>query len=348
MDDYRRVLRRVGWVLIVFGLLDMGAMAYCIANQISYSSSFNIFAVAAGIYLVRGHLGAARLVAWFSALYFTVFALMPVIFLPKLGPEVWAVFRAEPIAVLGSFAFLSALLALLAWTYWQLRQPAVLHARAAAGLKTAPPYIAFALAVAFIGSFVVILHDVPLNKAGGPRPPRREQTVVVRKEPLLLEPSGTQLTPAQPLEVLGETSSLCVVLKSGIGSLPQAEMDKAFKDSLGGSQLTVSFARADGQNFVLKATSQAWKRSGELTGDGELAACSSCGCAKPSCGELFPAGASFKSVTVASSAPISVLGVYWESTNAFDSPKEEPVQGATTALNHPIGQVTYSCGSREG
>lgn len=36
-------------------------------ESLNDSSSFNIFAMIAGIFLVRSHLGAARLIAWFSA-----------------------------------------------------------------------------------------------------------------------------------------------------------------------------------------------------------------------------------------------------------------------------------------
>ena len=54
-DDCRTVLKRVGVALIVFGAIDIGVMMYCIAHQISYSSSFNLFAVISGIYLWRGH-----------------------------------------------------------------------------------------------------------------------------------------------------------------------------------------------------------------------------------------------------------------------------------------------------
>ena len=53
--EARTILRRVGLVLIAFGMLDIGVMIYCIANAINYSSSFNVFAVIAGIYVGRGH-----------------------------------------------------------------------------------------------------------------------------------------------------------------------------------------------------------------------------------------------------------------------------------------------------
>ena len=51
----RTILRRVGVSLIAFGLFDIGVMVYCIINRINYSSSFNIFAVLAGIFVWRDH-----------------------------------------------------------------------------------------------------------------------------------------------------------------------------------------------------------------------------------------------------------------------------------------------------
>jgi hypothetical protein len=53
------ILRKTGGVLLAVGLIDIAVMIYCIANQISYSSSFNIFAVVAGVFLLLGNLRAA-------------------------------------------------------------------------------------------------------------------------------------------------------------------------------------------------------------------------------------------------------------------------------------------------
>lgn len=59
---YRDILRRVGYVLLLVGLLDIGWMVYCIVNGISYASSFNLFAAIAGILLIRGGLKTAAFV----------------------------------------------------------------------------------------------------------------------------------------------------------------------------------------------------------------------------------------------------------------------------------------------
>jgi len=53
--------------------MDIGIMVYCIANKTSYSSSFNIFAVIAGVYSLKANLKARRLTSQFAALLFFAF-----------------------------------------------------------------------------------------------------------------------------------------------------------------------------------------------------------------------------------------------------------------------------------
>ncbi len=66
-------------------------MAYCIVNELSYSSSFNIFAVIAGVLLIRQSLRTARAVAWFAAFLLTGFTGAAAIF-PFLTPfDLWVV-----------------------------------------------------------------------------------------------------------------------------------------------------------------------------------------------------------------------------------------------------------------
>jgi hypothetical protein len=58
------------------GLADIGFMVWCIVHQTRYSSSFNVFAVIAGIFLVRGNLKAARIVSFFAAFFIAVFLVL--------------------------------------------------------------------------------------------------------------------------------------------------------------------------------------------------------------------------------------------------------------------------------
>lgn len=160
MTDHKQILRRVGWVLIVVGLLDVGLMIYCIMNQASYSSSLNVFAVVAGVLLIRSHLGAARFVTSAAAFLFTGLALASVLVVPWLAPweYTWLTFRSDPVgSAISTFLGIGLLLMLL-WIYLQLRLPPVIEALSAAGRPTRTPIAAFAL-----GSALAILGGVLLQ-----------------------------------------------------------------------------------------------------------------------------------------------------------------------------------------
>jgi hypothetical protein len=146
--QHRRILRRVGWLLIAVGAIDVGFMIYSIVNRISYSSSFSILAVVAGIFLVRGSMGAARVVTWFVALTLGALAALPVA-LPLVLPTDLLLLRLR--AVSAEVWILTVLLvALLVWLYRELRRTEVLTAFQAAGLKTGPPRLAIAEGIALI------------------------------------------------------------------------------------------------------------------------------------------------------------------------------------------------------
>ena len=121
MKDYRTILRKVGWVLIVGGLIDIGFMVYCIANQSSYSSSFNIFAVIAGVFLVRGSLKAARIISWFMAFFIAAFAGVLIV-MPFLFPFdlLVAYIRLTPASVVVGIVFVPVLMSILVWIYRSL------------------------------------------------------------------------------------------------------------------------------------------------------------------------------------------------------------------------------------
>lgn len=146
MDDYRAILKRVGYVLIVAGLLDVAVMVYCIVNHISYSSSFNIFAVVAGIFLIRGSLGAVYWVTFISALMLPGVFIGAVVF-PFVRPiAFWmAEFRVNPVGTMLLVVAGMVVAALLVWVYAQLRRKPVLQARMAEEKSASPPWLAFVL-----------------------------------------------------------------------------------------------------------------------------------------------------------------------------------------------------------
>ncbi len=118
MKDYRTVLRKVGWVLIAGGLIDIGFMIYCIASGMSYSSSFNIFSVVAGVFLLRGSLKAARIISWFMAFFIAGFT-GALIVMPFLFPFdlLVAYIRLATASAVAGIVFVPVLMAVLVWIY---------------------------------------------------------------------------------------------------------------------------------------------------------------------------------------------------------------------------------------
>jgi hypothetical protein len=54
---------------VLVGLADVGWMIYCFIHRMPYSSSLNLFAVAVGVFLIRGSLRTATYVRWFSIFF---------------------------------------------------------------------------------------------------------------------------------------------------------------------------------------------------------------------------------------------------------------------------------------
>jgi len=148
--DYRSILRRVGSVLIVVGLIDIGALLYCIANKISYSSSLNVFAVIAGVLIYRGSLRTASYVCWFSLLMFAAFISVLVIvpFFVPIGLML-AAFRQYPVQCAVWFAFTATFLALLYWVKKQLSKNVIRTAMVSGGIKQRSARMAVVIGVGF-------------------------------------------------------------------------------------------------------------------------------------------------------------------------------------------------------
>lgn len=130
------VLRRVGWTLIVGGLIDIGFMVYCIANQRSYFSSFNIIAVIAGIFLLRGSLKAARIISWLMAFFIAasagVLVLMPFLFPFDL---LLTHIKLAPATAVTGFIFVVLIPVIMVWIYRELTTAPVRAAMDEAGVN---------------------------------------------------------------------------------------------------------------------------------------------------------------------------------------------------------------------
>jgi len=162
MTEYRAILKRVGIALVIVGVLDIADMIYCIATDQSYVTSFNIPAIIAGIFLMRGSLGAARLVAWFFALYLTLLVVGAILSTPFMYSSglLAAQLKLDPVGVVVLSLVGILLLVFLGWGYWQLRLPPVLAARKASGLTTTAPKVAFGLGIASVVLSVAVVSAI--------------------------------------------------------------------------------------------------------------------------------------------------------------------------------------------
>lgn len=139
LPNWRTQLKRVGWALIVIGLIDIAYMVYCIVYRLGYASSLNIFAVLAGVYLVRGSLRTANVVRWFSA-----FILSGVVGFLILLPfyEPWGLwvarFHQAPSETLVTIVVTLVVFGVIAWVCRELSSEEIAQAIQDAGIRMRP------------------------------------------------------------------------------------------------------------------------------------------------------------------------------------------------------------------
>jgi len=142
-DEARRILDRVGLALILFGLLDIGVMIYCIVHSVNYSSSFNLFAVLAGVYVRRGHPWWVKWTTRAAGFYAAAFCTMVPMFAVLLPMDFVAIeLRLHPVGVIAGTTASIAVIALLVWVYRELRQAPVLTIFTAQGYSPRPSWVA--------------------------------------------------------------------------------------------------------------------------------------------------------------------------------------------------------------
>ncbi len=160
MGESANPFKKVGMVLVVIGIIDIGVMIYCITNKISYSSSFNLFAVIAGMLLLKGGVKTARLVRWFSAFFVIGFSAVLLLMPLSVPFELTLIqIKLNTAAYLGSFLFGLVFIGILAWIYVQLSKPECLEVIGKAGYKTTAPKSALyaGIGLVVLGSTLTIL-----------------------------------------------------------------------------------------------------------------------------------------------------------------------------------------------
>ena len=156
-DETQLILTRVGLVLVSAGVIDIAVMTFCIINAIHYSSSFNIFALALGILLIRGNLWAASVLRFFGA-FFLASAIGLIAFIPFVQPislTLAEVRDASPAVIL----FPLILLAVCFWATRELNREPVLAALQSSGRSVNPLIFPIALGIGLVAaaSGVIIL-----------------------------------------------------------------------------------------------------------------------------------------------------------------------------------------------
>jgi hypothetical protein len=156
------ILKRVAGVLLAVGLIDIVVMIYCLTNGISYSSSFNIFALIAGIFLLRGSLRAASIVRWLAVFMLAVLASLLVTW-PFMQPLDLTLtqLRLDTGGAVATFALMAFVLGLLSWLVRQLGKEPIQIAHISAGGKKRDMRIPVGIGVAVVvamGIFLALLH----------------------------------------------------------------------------------------------------------------------------------------------------------------------------------------------
>lgn len=133
---HRPHLRRTGLALLIVGSVDIAAWLVCLALDVPYLSSFNIFAALGGIFLLRGSLRAASIVRRMAV---SMLALLGAVVLlsPLMQPPGLTLAMARGHAALAALGgvLLVFTVVLMAWLARELGAPAVRAAIAAAGLR---------------------------------------------------------------------------------------------------------------------------------------------------------------------------------------------------------------------
>ena len=158
MEEEKNPFRTLGIVSVLVGVLDIGVMIYAITHQMSYSSSFNIFAVIAGILLLNRNMFTARVMRWFNLLLLLMVVIaVPLILLGIPFDLALAQVRINPWSSVVSLLIWLAFGALFFWAHKQFLGHDAKAAFEAAGFSPNPPKSPIVVGVVFfIGGLVLV------------------------------------------------------------------------------------------------------------------------------------------------------------------------------------------------
>jgi hypothetical protein len=140
--------KKAGILLIAIGLLDICWMIEAIIERVNYASSLNIFAIIAGVSLIRGNMSAVRYTRWNVALILSL-VIAGIFVLPFVGPvveppELFKIrFKLNPWSIIISSVLFFSIVSLLCAVHYLLNRKESLDALKQAGFKTGRPKFAY-------------------------------------------------------------------------------------------------------------------------------------------------------------------------------------------------------------
>ena len=166
--------KKAGILFIVVGLLDICLMIVAILNRTSYGSSLNIFAIAAGISMIRGNIKAVRFTRWNVAFMLSII-IAGIFILPIVGPlfeppELFKIrFKLNPWPIIVSSVLMFGITSLLCVVHYLLNKKESLEALKEAGYRTGRPKLAYVGGLVIVGAmtalFVPKLNSEEANRA---------------------------------------------------------------------------------------------------------------------------------------------------------------------------------------
>ena len=159
---------------------------------------------------------------------------------------------------------------------------------------------------------------------------RETNTVVLAKQPTLLNPEVAVLTSQEPMKVLGEWTSLCLSLRGGIPLQDAKVMDRAFEEAMHKTKVRIYLTLSNGNRVALRPPLQAWSMRGKVVEHDELSACASSPCK----GEL-PVGAQVTKVEISADQPLQVQGIFWKSERGLNEKPASPLAVQAAAASAP-------------
>jgi hypothetical protein len=134
--DRAAVFRRVGWTLVAIGAADTAVLVWALARDLFYPSPFNVFALAAGVLMLRGNVTTAALVRW--TLAFTLASIAAALPLAPVLVDtdfMRAVARLHPAWTGAALAALAVTVLLFGWMQYELERGVIAALLAEAGKR---------------------------------------------------------------------------------------------------------------------------------------------------------------------------------------------------------------------